>query len=76
MASNEAQTEAKRVAEKIDRALGRLRRSLSTWLDRPSAPSSQLFSAAKELFSAIMGVLNSTIQEVIALALLFVTVLT
>ncbi|KXN84922.1 Separin [Leucoagaricus sp. SymC.cos] len=61
-----ADSETKRVAEKVDRALERLRRLISAWLDRFSAVADQVFSSTKELFSVIAEILRLTIRDVIA----------
>lgn len=62
--STTAEPEAKRIAAKVDRALERLRRSASAWLERHSATRDRTCSTLKELLLAITSVLELAIQEV------------
>lgn len=63
--SSETETEVQRASGKVDRALERLRRSISSFLDRSSCTNDQVFLNSKELFSVIIDALNLTISEVI-----------
>jgi len=62
---SETETEVQRASGKIDRALERLRRCITSFLDRSSPTNDQVFVNAKELFSVIIDALNLTISEVI-----------
>jgi len=63
--SSETETEMQRASGKVDRALERLRRCITSFLDRSSCTNDQIFLNAKELFSVIIDALNLTISEVI-----------
>jgi separase len=62
--SVEAEAEVRHVAGKIDRALERLRRSISSWLDRLSATSDSVSAIAKAMLVVNMEILASVIQRV------------
>lgn len=65
VASDATEPEMKRAAGKVDRALERLRRIISAWLERFSVTDDdQVISKAKELLSIITNVLELTIKEV------------
>jgi len=63
--SSETETEMQRASGKVDRALERLRRCITSFLDRSSCTNDQVFLNAKELFSVIIDALSLTISEVI-----------
>lgn len=62
--STTAEADVKRIAAKVDRALERLRRSASTWLERYSAARDCTYSQFKELLLTITTVLETSIQQV------------
>lgn len=66
VSSDVAGADIKRIAGKLDRALERLRRVLSAWLDRFSTSEERDVLAVKQLLSVITSALESTIREVMS----------